>query len=423
MKNRIWKAAALRIGCLLLFLGVSAVLLGAAFAGLQIAPKESGLRESFEPEGMSAESAAYWMKVDLDPTVLYDRACQQVVFLSWESREGKLTSGSGIIITADGYILTNAHCVSDAQSEGITVKVELYTGVEYDAEIVGCDQMTDVALLKIHAQGLRAATLGDSSKLKACQTVYAMGHPDLELKYTMTSGIISGVDRVIAFSDGTMLHMFQLDAAVNPGNSGGPVYDTTGCVVGLITAKYVNLTTEGLGFAIPINDATAIAAELKEHGYVTGRPLMGITIQSVAANLICEGSPAGAMIYSVEPDLPGDRAGLQRNDIIVGINGHTVASMEDLTEAKNEYRAFDTVTVRFWRGGDFMETKLTFDEVTPEHPVGNVIIMPEDEEAADDDANEEAQEPEEEAPEEAPETLPGESEAPEEVPAEPRMEN
>jgi len=261
------------------------------------------------------------------------------------------------------------------------MQAELYDGTVYEAAIIGADTVTDIALMKVEARGLSAASIGSSKKIKGCDTVYAMGNPGENMTFSMTSGIISGLDRDISFSDGTTLHMFQIDASVNPGNSGGPVYDVHGKVIGVVTAKYMDIGTEGIGFAIPIDDAMAIAGELKEYGYVKGRPLMGITVQSIAANYITDGSPAGAIIFSVEKGLSGERAGLLRADIIVGIDGTEISSLEDLTVVKEKYKAGDTVTVRVWRKGEFLETQMTFDEVTPEHAVGSVSIDEEEQES------------------------------------------
>lgn len=381
MNKRIGQNVILLGLAMLLVLGLGAGMIGVSFAGTSIVPKASPSLREPSTAFLDVELSGSGSGKELDPAKLYDRACRQTVYiyLSVKDAEGKdhTVSGSGIIVSHDGYILTNAHCVSDAQDAGLPMQVELYDGRTFTGVIVGADSDTDVALLKIEAQGLQAANLS-TAKLKNCQTIYVMGHPDSDLKFTMTSGIISGQDRKVDFSDGNILRMFQFDAAVNPGNSGGPVYDIYGAVVGMVTAKYMSLTSEGLGFAIPIQDAAAVAGELKEYGYVRGRPLLGITAISVAEGRLKAGSPPGVMVHSAEKGLPGDQAGFIKGDIIISIDGKTVSSMEDLTIIKKEYKAGDRVKIRFWRDGEYMETYLTFGEVTPEHPTGPVDIEEED---------------------------------------------
>ena len=377
MKKQIWQRVTLCSLAVLLVLCLGAGVIGLSFAGASIVPKaDLSLRQpTFTTLDVSLSGSS--SKTEMDPTKLYDRACRQTVYiyLNLKDADGQdhTVSGSGIIVSQDGYILTNAHCVSDAKSAGLPMQVELYDGRTFTGTIVGADSETDVALLKIEANGLQAAALS-TAKLKNCQTIYVMGHPDIDLKYTMTRGIVSGQDRKVDFSDGNELRMFQIDAAVNPGNSGGPVYDIYGAVVGMVTAKYMSLTSEGLGFAIPIQDAVTIAADLKEFGYVKGRPLLGITAIGVVEGQLKTGSPAGVMVHSAEKGLPGDIAGFIKGDIIVSVGGKTVSSMEDLTRVKKEFKAGDTVKIRFWRDGEYLETYMTFAEVTPEHPTGPVEI-------------------------------------------------
>lgn len=388
MKKVLWQRVILCSLAVLLILGLGAGVIGLSYAGVSIMPKAGfSLRE--QPTLMlDADISGYDTGKELDPTKLYDRACRQTVYLylNYKDLDDKdhSVSGTGIIVSNDGYILTNAHVVNDAKAYNMPMQVELYDGRTFEGAIVGADSETDVALIKIEALGFQAATLS-RSKLKNAQTVYVMGHPDSNLKYTMTSGIVSGQGREVDFSDGIQLNMFQIDAAINPGNSGGPVYDAYGAVVGMVTAKYMSLTAEGIGFAIPIQDAVTIAGDLKEYGYVKGRPLLGITAIGVTEGKLKAGSPAGVMIHSVEEGLPGAHAGFIKGDIIVSMGGKTVSSMEDLTRIKKEYKAGDTVKIRFWRDGEYFETYLTFDEVTPEHPTGPVEIEDENTDPSEDE--------------------------------------
>ena len=412
MKNKVLQNILVCSLALLLILGLSAGVVGLSLSGVRIVREPA---EEVRALGtvMEADLTSRWYGVELDPETLYDRACSQTVYIYWEGKledgGARALSGSGIIITNDGYILTNAHCITDAQSVGESMQVELYDGRTFEGQIVGADTETDIGLLKIEAQGLQAATISSASP-KNCQKIYVMGHPDENLKFSMTTGIISGLDRVVEFSDGTVLDMFQIDAAVNPGNSGGPAFDAYGNVIGMVTAKYVSLTTEGIGFAIPVKNAISIAEYLKEYGYVPGRPLFGITVMNVTEGLIRPESPAGAMVYSAEPGLPGEQAGFIKGDIIVSIDGKTVASLDDLSRIKQDYRAGDTVLIRFWRDGEYLETTLTFAEETPEHPTGPVTIEEEPEEGGEEapPAAEDMPEIEEETPPEDTEDQPEE---------------
>lgn len=368
--------AALSGFALLLILALSLGLVRLAWSGARLVPAADAGKNSFAGSTVSSGLASWGL--EMDPNAIYEQSCAHTVYLYWTQKNENTgvtstISGTGIVISTDGYILTNAHCVADAQSGGKTVTVEFYDGRSYEAAIVGCDSETEVALLKIDATGLTAAPIDVSCRLKPCDRVYVMGHPGDELKYTMTSGIVSALDRSITFnSAGVTLHMFQFDAPVSPGNSGGPIYNDEGSVVGVVTAKYTALDSEGVGFAIPIGEALDVAALLRQYGYVTGRPLFGITVTNVHAGMLREDSPDGVLIHDVEPGLAADRAGLLPKDVIVGINGDAITSLEDLDAVKKQYHAFDTVIVRFWRMGEYMETKLTLDEVTPAHPTGSV---------------------------------------------------
>ncbi len=364
------------------------------------------------------ENVAYFYgSTETDPVKLYETAEKQTVMITTYTStdtDGNVLQrvmGTGFVVSYDGYILTNAHVVSEANELELSPTVSFRDGSSYDAEIIGCDSQSDVALLKINARCHSVARLGNSDKLKACQSVYIMGHPAEELAYTMTSGIISGTDREIEFEDGVVLNMFQIDAAVNRGCSGGPVYNAAGEVIGITTAKYSGVTAEGLGFALPINDALKIAEDLKEYGYVRFRPLMGITVTNVTQDQFEGGSPAGAMVYDISPGLCGEKAGLQKGDIIIQLGDTPVRSITDLTKAKLPYDAGDTAPITVWRYGEILTLYITFDEVNPEHPTGKVEITPEETPAPEETPGGEAGE----MPEDAPEEMPGDdnSEEPE----------
>ncbi len=377
-----------RLAGLALFLALVAVF---SLGGLALAVTYGGT--NIVPTGRETRSFAatqtniVWSPWEaIDPTEIYDLASEQTVIVEAPVPDMDNTVhayGAGFLISYDGYIMTNCHVVSEPMENGVDVQIRTFAGKVYPAEIVGADQDSDIALLKVDER-MTPAVLGDSSKLKPCQSVYIMGHPADELSFTMTSGIISALGRTISFSDGTTLSMFQLDAAVNFGNSGGPVYNDRGEVIGITTAKYTGLSSEGLGFAIPINDAVRIAEDLRTHGFVRGRPLMGLTVRAILEDDREGGNPAGVEIYSVEPGLCGERAGLLAGDIILSLNGIRVTSNSELMDAKRPYRAGDTVTLEIWRDGETFTTELTFEEVTPEHPTGNVVIPQEESEVPDD---------------------------------------
>lgn len=376
-----------RLAGLALFLALVAVF---SLGGLALAVTYGGT--NIVPTGRETRSFAatqtniVWSPWEaIDPTEIYDLASEQTVIVEAPVPDMDNTVhayGAGFLISYDGYIMTNCHVVSEPMENGVDVQIRTFAGKVYPAEIVGADQDSDIALLKVDER-MTPAVLGDSSKLKPCQSVYIMGHPADELSFTMTSGIISALGRTISFSDGTTLSMFQLDAAVNFGNSGGPVYNDRGEVIGITTAKYTGLSSEGLGFAIPINDAVRIAEDLRTHGFVRGRPLMGLTVRAILEDDREGGNPAGVEIYSVEPGLCGERAGLLAGDIILSLNGVRVTSNSELMDAKRPYRAGDTVTLEIWRDGETFTTELTFEEVTPEHPTGNVVIPQEESEVPD----------------------------------------
>ncbi len=312
----------------------------------------------------------------LDPTEIYELACKQVVGISTEITStnvfGQVVTGSvtgtGFIISSDGYILTNNHVVEDAYKGDLDVTVILHDGSKYDARIVGVEgDNNDIAVLKIDATGLSAVTLGDSDAMKVGESVYLVGNPLGELTYTMTSGIVSALDREIAADQNSSVNMFQLDAAVNSGNSGGPVYNGLGQVVGVVTAKYKSTGVEGLGFAIPINDAAGIADELIEHGYVTGKPSFGIMGRTMTDREAAYfNSVAGVYVYSVDPGSCAAAAGIRQGDVITKLGDVEILTMADLSTAKKAYRAGDSAQVTVFRSGDYKTFTVVFDEILPD---------------------------------------------------------
>lgn len=305
--------------------------------------------------------------------IYYDLACKQVVGIQTDITTTNIfgmtvsgsVSGSGFVISEDGYILTNYHVVEDAYTGGYEVKVMFYDGSTYTAEIKGFDRNNDIAVLKIDATGLDAAELGSSDSLYVGDTVYAVGNPLGELSYSMTSGMVSATDRLITTEEGTMT-MFQIDAAVNEGNSGGPVYNTSGQVVGVVTAKSNEDGTEGLGFAIPIDDAVRIANDVisgeRSLDAETGDAYLGITpadVDSMAAQYY--GFPEGAYVRTVTEGSAAEKADIKVGDIITQLDGYDIGSSDELRQELLFHSAGETVDIVVWRSGEYLTLSITFD--------------------------------------------------------------
>ncbi len=309
------------------------------------------------------------------PEDIYTLACQQVVGVTTEITYYNIfgqvgaaaVSGTGFILTDDGYVLTNYHVIEEAYLGGHNVSVLSHDGTEYAAAVVGVEADNDLAVLKIDAAGLNAAALGDSNEMQVGQTIYTVGNPLGELSYTMTSGIVSAMDRSIQTDNNTTVNMFQIDAAVNTGNSGGPVYNAYGQVIGIVTAKYDSSGMEGLGFAIPISDAHFIANELITNGYVSGKATMGITPITVSSssaqyyNMV-----QGAYVYSVDAGSCAEKAGLRTGDIIVAVGETEILNEDSLVNTLKKYHAGDTAQLTIFRAQEYLELSITFDEELPE---------------------------------------------------------
>ena len=294
-------------------------------------------------------------------------------------------SGSGFVLTQDGYIVTNYHVIEDAaEDSSVTIEVSFASGDKYTAKLVGGEQDNDVAIIKIDATGLQAVTLGDSDQLVVGEPVYAIGNPLGELTYSLTDGIISALDRLITTSstnengqtETTTLNVLQTNCAINPGNSGGPLFDSYGNVVGIVSAKYTQsssgVSAEGLGFAIPINDVKDILSDLIEHGYVTGKPYMGVQVSSVPEYAQRYGISAGAYVESVVDGSCAQKAGLQVGDIIIAIDDTAIDSSSALTAAlSSNYKAGDTATLTVLRSTETKTLSITFDEKNEQTEAAN----------------------------------------------------
>ena len=294
-------------------------------------------------------------------------------------------SGSGFVLTQDGYIVTNYHVIEEAVNDSsVTIEVSFSNGDKYTAKLVGGEKDNDVAVLKIEAAGLQPVTLGDSDQLVVGESVYAIGNPLGELTYTLTDGIVSALDRLITTSsknangqtETTTLNVLQTNCAINPGNSGGPLFDSYGNVVGIVSAKYTESTSgvsaEGLGFALPINDVKEIISDLIEHGYVTGKPYLGVQVNVVDESVQRYGIPAGAVVEYVAEGSCAQKAGLQVNDIIIAIDDTAIDSSSALTAAlSSNYKAGDTVTLTVVRSQQQVQLTVTLDEQNEQTEAAN----------------------------------------------------
>ena len=297
---------------------------------------------------------------------IYSTVIDSVVSISSMTSSGT-SSGTGIIMSSDGYVITNHHVITGA----LVISVLTNDNQEFEAALVGSDEMSDLAVLKIDARGLQAAEFGDSSKLRVGDSVVAIGDPlGVQLRGTMTNGIISAINRDLTVGDRTMT-LIQTNAALNNGNSGGPLINCYGQVIGINTVKMSSYYTatasvEGLGFAIPISVAKPIIDELIENGYVAGRPAIGISGDSLPSYYrTYYRLPDGVYVTSVNEGSDAKAKGIREGDIVTAINGERISSIDELNTVKNQYAAGDEVTLTVYRSGTYYEVTVTLvDQAT-----------------------------------------------------------
>ena len=285
---------------------------------------------------------------------------------AWGYTVRNAVSGSGFVISSNAtssYIVTNYHVINNVQD----IKVFFANGDSYDATLVGGEEDNDIAVLRIEVGNLQTVTLGDSDALNVGENVYAIGNPLGELTFTFTGGYVSAKDRSVTMSDGTVMNMLQTDTAINSGNSGGPLFNEYGQVIGIVSAKLSSSSSseasvEGLGFAIPINDVRDMITSIIENGYVTGKPSMGILLDDVPQAAQQYGVPAGAEVLAILDGSGADNGGLQVGDIITAVNGTEVSGSSDLQSAVSEFSAGDTVTLSIYRNGETTTVDVTLDE-------------------------------------------------------------
>ena len=279
----------------------------------------------------------------------------------WGFQTTSAASGSGFILTADGYVLTNYHVIESSNS----ISVTLYDGKSYDATLIGYDESSDIAVLKIAAEGLTPVVLGDSDNLNVGDSVVAIGNPLGELTFSLTSGAVSALNREITLSNSVTMNLIQTECAINSGNSGGALFNLYGEVIGITNAKYSGSGTgasiDNIGFAIPINHVRGIVESIIENGYVA-KPYIGVSVTDVSEETMGYGLPAGAAVKAVSEDSPAEKAGLQVNDIITAVNGKEISGRSELSEAVSAASVGDTLTLTVYRQGKTISVDVTVGE-------------------------------------------------------------
>lgn len=360
-------------------MGFAGGFVGAKFGGSgkvviqQVAPSStadsaSGSDSSITAASSSGSSLTTEQVADLVSPSVVVITTEQVVYSQWSwygQNQVESGAGSGVIISSDGYILTCAHVVDGASTITVTIDDKDYTAI-----LVGEDTTSDIAVIKIDADGLTPATVGNSDSLKVGQSVMAVGNPLGELGGTVTGGMISALNRSVTIQGSSSVNtmsLIQMDASVSPGNSGGGLFNMNGELVGIVNAKSSSSDAEGLGFAIPINDAIKVAQELLENGYVTGRPYLGITYLAVtdAQTASQLGVNAyGVYVVEVVKGGPAEKAGLQAGDRIVSVDGTEIASKDDLGTLMQKHAAGDTLSITIARDGQMQTVNVTLGEKT-----------------------------------------------------------
>ncbi len=274
-------------------------------------------------------------------------------------------AGSGVILTADGYIVTNNHVVSGKSSITVTVG-----DTKYNASVVGTDSTSDLAVIKIDAEGLTPAVLGDSSSVKVGDSVIVIGNPLGSLGGSVTDGIVSALERSVSI-DGKQMTLLQTNAEINPGNSGGGMFNMYGELIGIVNSKSSltssGTTVEGIGFAIPVDTVKEVTAEIMEKGFVSGGPAMGVQIIQISSQSAAQQygvSRLGVYVASVEEGMGAEAAGLMPGDYIMSINDKLVETTADITELISTLEAGDRVTLQIVRGSDLLTVEVELSERT-----------------------------------------------------------
>ncbi len=279
----------------------------------------------------------------------------------WGVQSKSAASGSGFIITDDGYIITNYHVIENSDS----ITVSLYDGTSYEAELVGYDESNDIAVLKVDAEGLTPVVVGDSDNLNVGDSVIAIGNPLGELTFSLTSGAVSALDREVTLSNSVTMDLIQTDCAINSGNSGGALFNLYGEVIGVTNAKYSSsgkeASIDNIGFAIPINHVKGIVESIIENGYIA-KPYIGVSVMDVSQETQSYGLPKGAAVKEITEGSPAADAGLKENDIITAINGTEISGSRELVNKIGDASSGDELALTVYRQGESIEVKMVVGE-------------------------------------------------------------
>ena len=294
---------------------------------------------------------------------LYD-ICSKSIVAIYGYQQDSLTNyywGTGVVLTEDGLILTNSHVIEGCNK----VTVKLADDTEYEASLVGADGISDIAVLRIEAEGLEPAQFGQSGRLRVGDEVAAIGNPlGEEFRMTLTNGIISAIDRDISYKGRSMV-LLQTNTALNSGNSGGALFNMSGQVIGITNMKMMSSysSIEGIGFAIPSETVKSVVSSIVEHGKVLGRPSIGITVGAVPEQARERYSmPAGVYVTDVQENSDAAAKGIQKGDVITEVNGTPVESTAEIQAIKDALKVGDTLTVKIWRSGEIIEMEIALME-------------------------------------------------------------
>ena len=280
----------------------------------------------------------------------------------WGHQTTSAASGSGFIISNDGYILTNYHVIEDSDS----ISVSLYNGTAYDAQLIGYDESNDIAVLKVEADNLIPVVIGNSDILNVGDSVVAIGNPLGELTFSLTAGTVSAKDRKVTLSAAVTMDLIQTDCAINSGNSGGALFNLYGEVVGITNAKYSGSSAsqasiDNIGFAIPVNNVIHIVESIIEKGYVS-KPYVGVMVSDVSPEIQLYGIPKGAAVRSLAEDGPAARAGLQPGDIVTKANGTDISGSTALVDMVSKSKPGDSLVLTLYRQGEYLELTIRIEE-------------------------------------------------------------
>lgn len=392
-KGKKWVALAL--GCLVLGGAVGGGL-SMMFLNSQNQEGEKDVQTSTVMEGVREKSVLDVTLIDtsreMTPAEVYAANVNSTVGITtsvttnyWGFQTTSAASGSGFILTDDGYIITNYHVIENSDS----ITVSLYDGTAYDAELVGYDESNDIAVLKVDAEDLTPVVVGDSDSLNVGDSVIAIGNPLGELTFSLTSGAVSALDREITLAGNVTMDLIQTDCAINSGNSGGALFNLYGEVIGVTNAKYSGsgsgASIDNIGFAIPINHVKGIVESIIEKGYIV-KPYIGVSVMDVSRETQSYGLPEGASVKGIEEESPAAEAGLKENDIITAVNGTKISGSKELVDVVGDASTGDELILTVYRQGESLEVKVTVgeqvksalenEESNQEEQQNNQIILP-----------------------------------------------